>query len=117
MKYWPGEVGEASLFGSFQLELSEDEKDKGDYVTRKFKLSQVDAVSTCRYPITGIWYGVVTRISHHMNITCIYITKQCICAHIEYIIISVSRIWQTIKLLCNNRYHVNRCKRRGPCQG
>ena len=45
MKYWPGEVGEASLFGSFQLELSEDEKDKGDYVTRKFKLSHVDAVS------------------------------------------------------------------------
>ena len=47
VKYWPGEVGEASLFGSFQLELSEDEKDKGDYVTRKFKLSHVDAVSRC----------------------------------------------------------------------
>jgi hypothetical protein len=45
VKYWPCEVGEASLFGSFQLELSEDEKDKGDYVTRKFKLSHVDAVS------------------------------------------------------------------------
>jgi hypothetical protein len=44
VKYWPCEVGEASLFGSFQLELSEDEKDKGDYVTRKFKLSHVDAV-------------------------------------------------------------------------
>ena len=46
VKYWPSEVGTPGLFGSFQVELSENEKDKGDYVTRKFKLSHVDAVSS-----------------------------------------------------------------------
>ena len=75
MKYWPGEVGEASLFGSFQLELSEDEKDKGDYVTRKFKLSHVDAVSTCVrkvacIAIEAVWYRVVSIKSRYLNVTC-----------------------------------------------
>ena len=59
VKYWPGEVGEATLFGAFQLELSEDEKDKGDYVTRKFKLSHVDAVSLL-YNNTKLYHNRVT---------------------------------------------------------
>ena len=32
------------MYGAYQLELSEDEKDKGDYITRRFKLSPVDKV-------------------------------------------------------------------------
>ncbi|XP_064386192.1 receptor-type tyrosine-protein phosphatase F-like [Halichondria panicea] len=42
VKYWPGTTGEAGVFGGYQLELSEDEKNKGDYITRRFKLSPVD---------------------------------------------------------------------------
>ncbi len=45
MKYWPGSgVGEPSVFGKFQVELSEDEKERGSYITRRFKLSPVDKV-------------------------------------------------------------------------
>ena len=70
MKYWPGEVAEASLFGSFQLELSEDEKDKGDYVTRKFKLSHVDAVSQLGCCNDGLVQGrqnTKSLFEHHMH--------------------------------------------------
>ncbi len=45
VQYWPGVTGEAGVFGGYQLELSEDQKDKGDYITRRFKLSPVDNVS------------------------------------------------------------------------
>ena len=45
VKYWPGTTGEAGVFGGYQLELSEDEKNNGDYITRRFKLSPVDNVS------------------------------------------------------------------------
>lgn len=44
VQYWPGVTGEAGVFGGYQLELSEDQKDKGDYITRRFKLSPVDNV-------------------------------------------------------------------------
>ncbi len=44
VKYWPSASGEAAVFGSYQVELSEDEKDKGDYTTRKLKLSPIDNV-------------------------------------------------------------------------
>ena len=47
VKYWPSTVGEAGVFGGFQVELSEDQKDKGEYTTRRFKLSPVDNVSVC----------------------------------------------------------------------
>ena len=44
MKYWPSEEGEAGLFGAYQVELSEAQKDRGDYITRRFKVSPVDKV-------------------------------------------------------------------------
>lgn len=33
------------MYGGYQVELSEEEKDRGSYITRRFKLSMVDKVS------------------------------------------------------------------------
>ena len=44
VKYWPSGVGDPSVFGGYQVELSEDEKDRGSYITRRFKLSSLDKV-------------------------------------------------------------------------
>ena len=44
MKYWPVEVGQPEVFGAYQVELSDDEREVGDYITRKFKLSPIDKV-------------------------------------------------------------------------
>lgn len=44
MKYWPSGVGDPSVYGGYQVELSEDEKDRGSYITRRFKLSMLDKV-------------------------------------------------------------------------
>ena len=44
MKYWPSGVNDPSVFGAYQIELSEDEKDRGQYITRRFKVSPVDKV-------------------------------------------------------------------------
>ena len=44
VKYWPSGAGDPSVYGGFQVELSEDEKDRGSYITRRFKLSPVDKV-------------------------------------------------------------------------
>ena len=46
VKYWPSGVGEAEAFGEYQVELSEDEKDRGDYITRRFKISALSKVRT-----------------------------------------------------------------------
>ncbi len=45
MKYWPSSKGEPDVYGGYQVQLSEDEKDRGDYITRRFKLSPVDNVT------------------------------------------------------------------------
>ncbi len=42
MKYWPSSKDEPVVYGGYQVQLSEDEKDRGDYITRRFKLSPVD---------------------------------------------------------------------------
>lgn len=44
VKYWPSAVGDPSVYGGFQVELSEEEKDRGSYITRRFKLSMLDKV-------------------------------------------------------------------------
>lgn len=44
MKYWPSGVGDPSVYGGYQVELSEEEKDRGSYLTRRFKLSMLDKV-------------------------------------------------------------------------
>lgn len=44
MKYWPSGVGEPNVYDGYQVELSEEEKDRGSYITRKFKLSPLDKV-------------------------------------------------------------------------
>ena len=44
VKYWPAEVGQPETYGMYQVELSSDERDVGDYTTRRFKLSSVDKV-------------------------------------------------------------------------
>ena len=44
VKYWPVEVGQPEVFGAYQVELSDDEREVGDYITRKFKLSPIDKV-------------------------------------------------------------------------
>lgn len=44
MKYWPSGVGDPSVFGGYQVELSEEEKDRGSYITRRFKLSLLEKV-------------------------------------------------------------------------
>ncbi len=42
VKYWPSSKDEPVVYGGYQVQLSEDEKDRGDYITRRFKLSPVD---------------------------------------------------------------------------
>lgn len=44
VKYWPSGVGDPSVYGNYQVELSEDEKDRGGYITRRFKLSLLNKV-------------------------------------------------------------------------
>jgi len=44
VKYWPDEVGQPEVFGAYQIELSDDKREVGDYITRKFKLSTIDKV-------------------------------------------------------------------------
>ena len=44
VKYWPSTKEEPSVYGGYQVVLSEEEKDRGDYITRRFKLSPVDNV-------------------------------------------------------------------------
>lgn len=51
MKYWPSGVGDPSAYGGYQVELSEEEKDRGSYITRRFKLSSLNKVKgdiTCK---------------------------------------------------------------------
>ena len=57
MKYWPVEVGQPEVFGAYQVELSDDEREVGDYITRKFKLSPIDKV--CK------------TVLRHCNSTCV----------------------------------------------
>ena len=47
VKYWPSGVSDPGVFGGYQVELSEDEKDRGSYITRRFKLSPLDKVKGC----------------------------------------------------------------------
>lgn len=55
MKYWPSGVGDPSAYGGYQVELSEDEKDRGSYITRRFKLSPLNKVKGCtRYKLCCI---------------------------------------------------------------
>jgi len=61
VKYWPGGKDEPKVFGGYQVQLSELEKNKGDYITRKFKLSPVGKVRMwlhCRVQITLVLYGL-----------------------------------------------------------
>lgn len=44
VKYWPSGVGDPSVYGAYQVELSEEEKDRGSYITRRFKLCLLDKV-------------------------------------------------------------------------
>lgn len=44
VKYWPSGVSDPGVYGGYQVELSEEEKDRGSYITRRFKMSPVDKV-------------------------------------------------------------------------
>ena len=55
VKYWPVEVGQPEVFGAYQVELSDDEREVGDYITRKFKLSPIDKPQESRI-ITQLHY-------------------------------------------------------------
>ena len=44
VSYWPSAIAEPSVCGQYQVELSEEEKDRIGYITRRFKLSPVDNV-------------------------------------------------------------------------
>lgn len=45
MQYWPNNVGETDIFGTFQVETLPDERVLPDYIVRKFKLSPANNVS------------------------------------------------------------------------
>ena len=44
VKYWPTVKDEPRVCGGYQVQLSEEEKDRGDYITRRFKIFPVDKV-------------------------------------------------------------------------
>jgi len=46
VKYWPTVKDEPRVCGEFQVQLNEEEKDRGDYITRRFKIFPVDKVLT-----------------------------------------------------------------------
>ena len=71
MKYWPVEVGQPEVFGAYQVELSDDEREVGDYITRKFKLSPIDKVckNSTLFSVTAIVHVSSLSMSscHHSN--------------------------------------------------
>ena len=45
VRYWPESVGQVEVYGTFQVEVSGNERVLGEYTVRKLKLSPVDMVS------------------------------------------------------------------------
>ena len=67
VKYWPSGVGDPGVYGGYQVELSEEEKDRGGYITRRFKVSPVDKVKGWECGKGSSTHNQTVKGRHHIT--------------------------------------------------